>query len=252
MHAAAKRLVPAAMELGGKGAVVVFDDVDVDVVVDWIMVGIFVNAGQTCSATSRLVVQKSIEERLMKRLVEKATSLKIGDTLSEDTNLGSLTSKDQLDIVSGFIDRAVKEGAEIVCGGKAVKVGGKGYFHEATILRTPLGSEAWKEEIFGPVLAVQTFDTEEEAVRLANDSEYGLGSAVASTDPDRCERVAQQLHAGTIWKNCSNALPTEAPFGGFGKSGFGKEYGAMGFEEYVQTKVVISCAPTFSWEWYGK
>lgn len=251
LQAAAKRLVPSSLELGGKGAIVVFDDVDIDATVDWIMIGIFLNAGQCCSATSRLIVQRGIADKLLERLAEKANTLRIGDPLSESTQLGAMTSKEQLSIVSGFVERAVKAGSEVVCGGSAAQVDGKGYFYQATILRTPVESEAWQEEIFGPVLVTHTFDTEEEAVKIANDTEYGLGNAVMSTDDERCERVAQQLHAGVVWKNCSNAIPVEAPFGGFGKSGFGKEYGALGFEEYVQTKVITGAKPGFSWSWYG-
>jgi betaine-aldehyde dehydrogenase len=247
-HAAANRLVPVSLELGGKGAIVVFDDVDLEATVDWIMVGIFLCAGQSCSATSRLVVQRGVEAKLLERLVEVAGNLRTGDPLDEATQLGPLTTKEQLDIVSGFVDRARQEGAEVICGGSPIP--GKGYYYPPTILRAASDSEAWREEIFGPVLCVQSFDTEEEAVRIANDSEYGLGNAVVTEDAERCERVAQQLHAGVVWKNCSNAIPTEAPFGGFGKSGFGKEYGAMGFEEYVQTKVITGCKPGFSFQWY--
>lgn len=251
LNAAAKRLVPAHLELGGKGAIVVFDDVDIDSVVDWIMIGIFMCSGQVCSATSRLVVHRGVEKKLLERLAAAAQKLRIGDPLEESTQLGSLTSKDAFDTVVGFVDRAKKEGAEVICGGNSVKVDGKGYFYEATVLKVTGEMEAWREEIFGPVLTVQSFDTEEEAVRLANDTVYGLANAVVSDDPERCERVAQQLHAGVVWKNCSNSVPVEAPFGGFGESGFGKEYGAAGFEAYIQTKVITGCKPGFSWKWYA-
>lgn len=249
LHAGAKKLLPSCVELGGKGAIVVFDDVDIEVAVDWIMIGIFMCAGQTCSATSRLIVHEAIEDKLMKRLTEEAKKLKIGDPCEESTQLGSLTSAEQLKIVDGFVTRAVKAGAEVACGGKVVP--GKGNFYEATILKNlSEDSEAWMEEIFGPVLVAASFSSEEEAIRLANNTEYGLGNAVLSKDADRCERVAQQLHAGIVWKNCSNAMPAEAPFGGFKKSGFGKEYGALGLEEYLQTKVITGCEPGYSWEWY--
>jgi betaine-aldehyde dehydrogenase len=251
LHSAAKKLLPSLVELGGKGAIVVFDDADIECAVDWIMVGIFVNAGQTCSATSRLIVQKGIEEKLMARLVEETKKIKMGDPQAEDTQLGSLTSAEQLKIVDGFVTRAVEAGAEVVVGGKPALVNGKGNFYEATILRNcGLDSEAWKEEIFGPVLAVESFSTEEEAVSLANNTQYGLGNGVITKDADRCERVAQQLQAGIVWKNCSNAIPDGASFGGFKKSGFGKEYGTLGLEEYLKTKVIAGCASDFSWEWY--
>lgn len=249
LHAGAKKLLPSLVELGGKGAIVVFDDVDIDVAVDWIMVGIFLCSGQVCSATSRLIVHKDIEPKLMARLVEETKKLRMGDPCDETTQLGSLTSADQVKIVEGFVERAVKEGAELVCGGK--KGPGQGNFYEATILRNlKSDSEAWVEEIFGPVLAVKSFSTEEEAVQIANDTQYGLGNAVITRDADRCERVAQQLHAGIVWKNCTNAIPAECPFGGFKQSGFGKEYGALGLEEYLQTKTICGAASDFSWEWY--
>eukprot|EP00811_Abedinium_folium_P032278 NODE_5341_length_1781_cov_5.980048.p1 GENE.NODE_5341_length_1781_cov_5.980048~~NODE_5341_length_1781_cov_5.980048.p1 ORF type:complete len:504 (-),score=194.92 NODE_5341_length_1781_cov_5.980048:136-1647(-) len=249
LHAAAKRLVPSAVELGGKGAIVLFDDVDIEAAVDWTMIGIFMCSGQSCSATSRLIVHERIADRFLERLVAEVDKIRVGDPLSEDTQMGPVTSAEQLEIISGFVERARAEGAEVLCGGHALP--GKGSFYRPTILANLRDdSEAWQEEIFGPVLAVRTFKTEEEAVHAANDTPYGLGNAVLTQDAERCERVAQQLHAGVVWKNCSNALPVEAPFGGFGKSGFGKEYGAMGFEEYFKTKVITSCDHAFSWEWY--
>eukprot|EP00746_Dinoflagellata_sp_MGD_P122234 gnl/MRDRNA2_/MRDRNA2_57174_c0_seq2.p2 gnl/MRDRNA2_/MRDRNA2_57174_c0~~gnl/MRDRNA2_/MRDRNA2_57174_c0_seq2.p2 ORF type:complete len:159 (+),score=33.64 gnl/MRDRNA2_/MRDRNA2_57174_c0_seq2:484-960(+) len=154
MHAGAERLVPVSLELGGKGAIVIFDDVDLEAAVDWIMIGIFLCAGQSCSATSRLVVHKGISSKLLERLAEEARKLKMDDPLLESTQLGPLTSQEQLDIVSGFVDRARKEGCDVVCGGEMPCR--KGYYYPATILQTPVESEAWKEEIFGPVLAVQT------------------------------------------------------------------------------------------------
>jgi betaine-aldehyde dehydrogenase len=250
MHSAAKSLVPTCVELGGKGAVVVFDDIsNLDAVIDWIMVGIFVCSGQVCSATSRLIVARSLEDRLIERLVEATRKLRIGNPLDESTQFGAITNKEQLDTTIGFVERAIKDGAELVYGGKPIS--GKGYWYEPTILKAKPGTEVWQEEIFGPVLVYQAFDDEEDAVRLANDTAYGLGNAVITDNDEQCERVAQQLHAGVVWKNCSNAIPVEAPFGGFGKSGFGKEYGALGLEEYVQTKVITGSKPGFSWKWYS-
>lgn len=249
LHSAANRWLPTTVELGGKGGIVVFPDVDVDAVVDWIMIGIFVCAGQSCSATSRLIVHKDVEAKIIERLIAKTNAIKIGDPLAEDTMLGPLTSKEQFDVVSGFVDRAQKEGAKVLCGG--APVGGKGFWYKPTILHTPTDIEAWREEIFGPVLCMRSFETEEEAIRICNNTQYGLGNAVLTNDEERCERVAHQLHAGVVWKNCSQVIPTEAPFGGFKASGFGKEYGALGFEEYIQTKIITGCKPGFSWKYYG-
>lgn len=250
MRSAANSLVPTCVELGGKGAIVVFDDIaNLDAVVDWIMIGIFSCSGQVCSATSRLIVDRSLEHRLLERLSAASQKIRIGDPTDDSTQFGAMTSKEQLNITDGFVTRAIKEGAQVVCGGQPLDRG-KGYWYPPTILKAAPGTEIWREEIFGPVLVYTAFDSEEEAVRLANDTAYGLGSAVITDNDEQCDRVAHQLHAGVVWKNCSNALPVEAPFGGFGKSGFGKEYGALGLEEYVQTKVVTGCKPGFSWNWY--
>lgn len=253
LNAAAKRLIPSCVELGGKGAIVVFDDVDIEATVDWIMVGIFVCSGQVCSATSRLVLQDTIYDKLMARLREETAKIKIGDPLDDNTQMGPIVSKEQLHDIMGFLKRAEKSGGTVTCGGKLVHPEGfpKGHFMEPTIIEDPdVQSEIWREEVFGPVLAVRRFSTEAEAVELANDSPYGLGSAVCTADSAKCARVAAEINAGVVWQNCANALPVSAPFGGFGQSGFGKEYGELGLEDYLRVKSVISCGPKFTWNWY--
>lgn len=245
LEAASKRLIPASVELGGKSAIVVFDDVDIDVVVDWIMCGIFICSGQVCSATSRLIVQDSIYERLMARLVEETKKIKVGDPFSKDTNIGPLVSEQQLSMVVGFVDRAKAEGVRVVHGGRHKE--SNGYFYEPTILDDLCDdSEAWQQEIFGPVLAVRQFSTEEEAISMANNTPYGLGHAVCTGDDARSLRVAEKLDAGVVWQNCSNVLSPEIPFGGFKESGFGKEGGELALEEYLKVKAIVRTAPGYS------
>jgi betaine-aldehyde dehydrogenase len=248
------------LELGGKGAMVVFDDADVDAVVDWAMVGIFVCAGQICSATSRLLVQREIAPRLIEALRAATGRVRMGDPLDEGTQLGAMISEDAAIRVLAHVERAhAVDGATLLCGsGQAAHVGGGaldgGYYVEPTVLvDVPIEAAAWQEEIFGPVLCVRTFDTEEEAVSLANASPYGLGHAVMSADDERCERVAAALEAGTVWINCSQPLFPQTPFGGWKASGFGKEWGEEGMHEYLRHKTITktSQGTSFSWKYYG-
>ena len=241
----------AGLELGGKGAMIVFEDADVKSVVDWAMVGIFCTAGQICSATSRLLVHESIAPQLIDELKQATEKLRVGDPLDEATQMGAVISESAASRIRSDIDRAQADGATLLCGGSDApslgvsKVDGanldNGYFVMPTIL-TEVGhnSAAWKEEIFGPVLCISTFTTEEEAVRLTNDSPYGLGHAVMSADIDRCERVADGLHAGTVWINSNQALWPHTPFGGWKASGFGAEWGAEGLKEYLRYKTVTN------------
>jgi len=249
LEAASQRLIPASVELGGKSAILVFDDVDVDATVDWIMCGIYICTGQICSATSRLLVQDTIYPKLIERLVEETKKLKVGSQFDEDTKIGPLVNRNQLDMVNGAVERAKAAGAKVLVGGHAEP--SDGYFYPPTILDdVPTDSEAWQSEIFGPVLAVRSFATEEEAIAIANDTVYGLANAVCTADEARSARVAEELHSGVVWQNCSQFLTSQTPFGGFKESGFGKEYGEMGLEEYLKVKTIIRCDPKYSWEYY--
>lgn len=251
MAACAQDIKNVSLELGGKSPFIVFADADIEAAVEWILFGIFWNQGQVCSATSRLIVERGIASALLERLVEEARRITIGNGLDSDVLLGPLVSATQRDRVVGFIESAQADGARLLTGGKRPVGLDVGYFLEPTILAdVPLSSRAWREEIFGPVLCVNTFDTEAEAIAVANDTDYGLAAAVMSTDLERCDRVAAALRAGIVWINCSQPTFTEAPWGGMKRSGIGRELGEWGLLNYLEVKQVTRYASAKPWAWY--
>ncbi|SCB28014.1 aldehyde dehydrogenase family protein [Rhizobium hainanense] len=253
MAAAARDIKRVSLELGGKSPFVVFEDADIDEAVEWIMFGIFWNQGQVCSATSRVLVQKAIYQRLLARLIEETNKIKIGNGLEEGTLLGPLVSKRQYEQVIAAIESARRAGATVACGGTRPEGFDKGYYLRPTILTdVPLDSDAWVEEIFGPVLCIRPFETEEEAIELANDSRFGLAAAVMSKDDARAERVAAAFRAGIVWINCSQPTFTEAPWGGYKESGIGRELGRWGLENYLETKQITKYVTDKPWGWYIK
>ncbi len=253
MQAAAADIKAISLELGGKSPFVVFADSDIDKAVEWIMFGIFWNQGQVCSATSRILVERPLYAPLLERLAAEAAKITIGGGMEEGVLLGPIVSQGQYAKVLGAIERGKAEGARLVSGGKRPAGRETGYFVEPTVFAdVPLSSWIWREEIFGPVVCVNPFDTEEEAVRLANDSPYGLAGAVMSDDLDRCERVAAALRAGIVWINCSQPTFTEAPWGGYKRSGIGRELGRWGFDAFRQVKQVTAFDRTQKWGWYVK
>lgn len=253
MAACAQDIKNVSLELGGKSPIIVFDDVSLEAAVEWIMFGIFWNQGQVCSATSRLLVQESIAPKLLERLAYEATQVKIGDGFTEGVKLGPLVSPAQLGKVEEAVARAVAEGGRILCGGKRPPELERGYFYQPTVLTDlPENSSAWNHEIFGPVLAVRTFRSEEEAIRQANHSSYGLAAAVMSDDLERAQRVAQQMEAGIVWVNCSQPTFTEAPWGGMKTSGIGRELGEWGLSNYLEVQQVTSFDSREAWGWYLK
>ncbi|CAI5516359.1 unnamed protein product, partial [Closterium sp. Naga37s-1] len=255
LHAAAENLIPVTMELGGKSALLVFDDVDIDKAVEWAMFGCFWTNGQICSATSRLLLHERIAPAFLARLVQWAQAIRISDPLEPGCRLGPLVSEAQYHKVAAFIEGAKAEGAEVLCGGKRPQHLARGYYLEPTVLRVTPGMRVWQEEVFGPVLAVHTFSDEQHAIALANDSSYGLAAAVISGDQDRCRRVSEAMECGIVWVNCSQPCFCQAPWGGKKRSGFGRELGKWGLENYLSVKQVTqyvssdpwNCpAPTFS------
>ncbi len=251
MAFAARDIKRISLELGGKSPFVIFNDADVEKAVEWIMFGIFWNQGQVCSATSRVLVQEGLYVPLLDRLVSEAKRIKIGDGMAEGTLLGPLVSKKQYDTVLAAIEKAKVDGARVATGGVRAANFNKGYYVEPTVIvDAPLDSDAWREEIFGPVVCVRSFATEEEAVRLANDSRFGLAAAVMSSDDERAERVAAALRAGIVWINCSQPTFTEAPWGGYKQSGIGRELGRWGLENYLETKQITRFAGSEPWAWY--
>ncbi|TCN33845.1 aldehyde dehydrogenase family protein [Sinorhizobium americanum] len=253
MAAAARDIKRVSLELGGKSPFVVFDDADIDEAVEWIMFGIFWNQGQVCSATSRVLVQEGIYDKLLARLVEETKKIRIGDGLEDGVLLGPLVSKRQHEQVVAAIEAAKAAGATVSCGGKRPEGFDTGYYLEPTVLTdVPLESDAWREEIFGPVVCIKPFATEEEAIELANDSRFGLAAAVMSKDDVRAERVASAFRAGIVWINCSQPTFTEAPWGGYKESGIGRELGRWGLENYLETKQITRFAAGEKWGWYIK
>ncbi|MDH4560360.1 aldehyde dehydrogenase family protein [Pseudomonas sp. BN411] len=252
MSAAAADIKNISLELGGKSALIVFDDVDIEAAVEWILFGIFRNQGQVCSATSRLLVQEEIAPRLLERLVEAARDIRIGPGLEEGVQLGPLVSAGHYRKVMGAIDQG-RPDAPLLTGGVRPRHLPRGYFVEPTIFDEPdIRSPLWREETFGRVLCVRRFKTEAEALALANDSRYGLAAAVMSTDLERAARVANGLRAGTAWVNCSPPTFTQAPWGGMKQSGIGRELGRWGLENYLALKQVTQYCGDEPWRWHLK
>lgn len=253
MAAAARDIKRVSLELGGKSPFVVFDDSDIDAAVEWVMFGIFWNQGEVCSATSRVLVQEGIYDRFLDRLVEETKKIKIGDGQEPGVLLGPMVSRKQMDQVLAAIDKARTDGAKIAVGGSRPAGFSKGFYVEPTVLiDVPLNSDAWVEEIFGPVVCVKSFSTEDEAIALANGSKFGLAAAVMSKDDARADRVATALRAGVVWINCSQPTFTEAPWGGYKQSGIGRELGRWGLENYLETKQITRFVSEEPWGWYIK
>jgi betaine-aldehyde dehydrogenase len=253
MQAAARDIKRISLELGGKSPFIVFDDSDIDAAVEWVMFGIFWNQGEVCSATSRVLVQEGIYDRFMDRLVDETKKIKIGDGQEPGVLLGPMVSEKQMNQVLAAIENARADGAKVAVGGGRPTGFNKGYYVEPTVLTdVPLESDAWKEEIFGPVVCVRPFKSEDEAVALANDSRFGLAAAVMSKDDARADRVAAALRAGIVWINCSQPTFTEAPWGGFKQSGIGRELGRWGLENYLETKQITRFVSEEPWGWYIK
>lgn len=253
MQAAARDIKNISLELGGKSPFVIFADSDLDAAVEWILFGIFWNQGEVCSATSRVLVERDLYEPLLARLAEEARKITIGNGLEDGLLLGPLVSRGQYDKVLQAIERGREEGARLVCGGERPAHLNKGYYVQPTVFAdVPEDSWVWNEEIFGPVVCVRPFDSEDEAVRAANRSRFGLGAAVMSRDLPRCERVARRFRAGIVWVNCSQPTFTEAPWGGYKQSGIGRELGEWGLNNYLETKQITRYDSEQPWGWYIK
>lgn len=241
MRLAAGNLKNISLELGGKSPNIVFADADFETALEYALFAIFLNQGQVCSAGSRLLVEEAIYQPFMERLAERARQIRVGPGMDPKTEMGPLISGDHLQDVLSYVQIGLEEGATLLCGGKRITEGelAKGYFMEPTIFTdTHPNMRIVKEEIFGPVLVVQTFKDEEEAIKLANDSVYGLAGAVFTQDGAKAQRVISQLKAGITWINGYHSAYVEAPWGGYKQSGIGRELGTWGYEAFTEVKQV--------------
>jgi betaine-aldehyde dehydrogenase len=240
-QAALSNLKKVTLELGGKSPMVVFGDVDVDTAVDYALFAIYCNAGQVCSAGSRMIVEDSIYETFIEKMTERAKKIKVGPGFDDATEMGPLVSEQQMKRVLEYIEIGKKEGARLLTGGDKPtgERFGAGYFVNPTIfVDVKSDMRIVQEEIFGPVVVVQRFSSEDEAIELANDTAYGLAGAVFTRDITRAYRVVKAIRAGITWINGYHSTYNECPWGGYKQSGWGRELGTFGLDEYTEIKQV--------------
>ncbi|WP_370172910.1 MULTISPECIES: betaine-aldehyde dehydrogenase [Hyphomonas] len=242
MEAASPRLKEVSLELGGKSPLIIFEDADPEHAARLAMYANFLTQGEICANGTRVFIHADIYDDVLEEIVKRTGTLKVGAPSDADTQVGSLISKDHLGIVSGFVDRAREAGARVVCGGHAVDVPGHegGAFYAPTVIADSTDDmEHVREEIFGPVMTVLKFETEEEVLERANQSEYGLAGGVVTKDLVRAHRVAASVQTGMFWINTYQAQPMQIPFGGYKQSGIGRENGWDVLDEYTQKKSIF-------------
>ena len=251
-QAAAGNLIPATLELGGKSPNIFFEDVMAadDAFLDKAIEGMVLfafNQGEVCTCPSRALIQESIYDRFIERVLKRVAAIKQGNPLDTDTMMGAQASAMQMDKILSYLAVGKEEGAKVLIGGDAAKLGGElegGYYIQPTLFKGHNQMRVFREEIFGPVLAVTTFKTEEEAMAIANDTPYGLGAGVWSRDGSRAYRFGRGIQAGRVWTNCYHAYPAHAAFGGYKESGIGRETHKQMLDHYQQTKnLLVSYSP---------
>lgn len=236
--AAAERIIPATLELGGKSANIIYADADMEKALDGVQMGILFNQGQVCCAGSRIFVEECIYDEFIEKAVEKFKNLKVGNPLDENTQMGAQINKKQANKILSYIDIALNEGAKIAVGGKKAGAG-EAFIEPTLIVNVTNDMRVAQEEIFGPVGVVIKFKDEDELIKMVNDSEYGLGGGVFTKDITKALRTARSMETGRVWINCYNQIPAGAPFGGYKNSGIGRETHKMILEHYTQAKNIM-------------
>ena len=240
--AAAEKLIPATLELGGKSANIIFPDCDFEQALDGAQLGILFNQGQVCCAGSRIFVHEDIYDKFVPELVKRFNSVTIGNPLDPNTQMGSQIDKRQMNKILSYVKIGTDEGATLLCGGEQFTENGleNGCFIRPTLLGNVTNDmRVAKEKIFGPVACIIKFKSEDEVIEMANDSEYGLGGAVFTNDINRAVRISRAIETGRVWINTYNAIPEGAPFGGYKKSGIGRETHKVILEHYTQMKNIL-------------
>ena len=246
MKLASVNMKNITLETGGKSPLLIFDDADLEQAVKWAHVGIMYNQGQVCTATSRILVQEGVYDKFVENFKEYVSKASVvGDPFGDKTFQGPQVTKQQFEKVLQYIESGKSDGATLVAGGEAYKnVGGKGFFIAPTIFTNVKDDmKIYREEVFGPFVVISSFKTEDEAVKRANDTTYGLGAAVFTQDITKGHRLARNIEAGMVWINSSNDSDIRVPFGGVKQSGIGRELGEAGLEAYTNKKVGLPPHP---------